>query len=338
VNYKDFQVAVLYNSDPTFPRGEAQDLLAVQATQETAQSLFDALQTLGYRTLMLGVDGCLEQVREQLAGLSPQSTFFFNICDSSYTDLISQAYIARVLDELSFSYSGSDADTIAFCIHKAHTKQRLLAAGLPTPPFQVFEYASGPVHLEFPVIVKPLYEDGSQGISLESVASNSAEMFARIDYILKIYRQPALVEAFILGREIAVSLWGNETVEVLPVIEHDYFGISNPLERLLTFQLKWFPDCYYHDIRMHIPAPLSSAEEQSIKETAIAAYRTLGLRDFGRMDIRYHHGIPYIIDVNEIPDLHPESGFILSAIAAGYSFETAVDKILDLALKRVGWR
>ena len=338
MNYKDFRIAVLYNAETAFPRGETQDLLAIQATRETAEYLYDALCTLGYAAFKMGVPGNFDQVRAQLAGLSPHNTFIFNLCDSYYGELTGQANLARIFDELSFSYTGSNAETIALCIHKAHTKQRLLAAGLPTPAFQVFESAAAPACLNFPVIIKPLYEDGSQGISLESVASNSLEMIERVNYVLKVYQQPALVEEFIPGREIAVSLWGNESIEVLPIIEHDYSRVSNPLERLLTFQLKWFPDCYYQDILMHCPAPLSCAEEQIVTQTAIAAYRVLGLRDFGRMDIRYHNHTPYIIDVNEIPDLHPESGFILSAIAAGYSFETAVEKILDLAFNRVGWR
>ena len=192
------------------------------------------------------------------------------------------------------------------------------------------------VGLKFPVIVKPLYEDGSVGINLDSVAQTRADMFRQIDYILTNYKQPALVEEFIHGRELSVSLWGNEQLEALPIVEHDFSHISDPNAHLLTYQSKWVPDFYAaHKIIWKCPAVLSAPVKESVLRTAMAAYRAMGLRDLGRIDFRYFNGIPYILDINEIPDLDPEAGFAQSAKVGGYSYPGMIQKIIDIALRRV---
>ena len=73
-------------------------------------------------------------------------------------------------------------------------------------------------------------------------------------------------------------------------------------------------------------------------DTAIRAYRAIGMRDFGRVDIRYHNGIPYVIDINEVPDLSPNAGFFNSARTAGYTYAEMVKQMLELALEREGWQ
>ncbi|KXK23971.1 MAG: D-alanine--D-alanine ligase [Armatimonadetes bacterium OLB18] len=79
-------------------------------------------------------------------------------------------------------------------------------------------------------------------------------------------------------------------------------------------------------------------EEETIKTTAVNAFRAIGLRDFGRVDMRYRDGIPYVIDINELPDLAPDAGFANSAEKAGYPYDQMVDRILSLALHREGWK
>jgi D-alanine-D-alanine ligase len=146
------------------------------------------------------------------------------------------------------------------------------------------------------------------------------------------------VEEFIGGRELSVSAWGNDTIEVLPIGEHDYSLIENPLNRLLTYEAKWLEDSFfYQNIPTKVPADLSPAEKQLVIETTIRAIRVIGLRDYCRVDYRYDNGIPYIIDINEIPDLTPGAGFPNAVLAAGYSYPDMVEHILRLALEREKW-
>jgi D-alanine-D-alanine ligase len=334
---EDFTIAIVYNSESKVFRGVAQDLLALKSTSDTANAIVKSLTTLGYRIQKIEINGSLNAFKRELIKLNPQSTLVFNLCDGFKGEITDQACITQLINALSIPQTGSTEDTIIKCTDKARAKEILVAAGLRTPPYQVFKQPSGPIELHFPVIVKPLYEDGSIGINLKSVAQTSVEMFEQIVYVLKNYDQPALVEEFIPGRELSVSLWGNEKIEALPIVEHDFSLVTNPLAHLLTYQTKWITG-YYEDqnIILRCPADLTETIKESIIGTAILAYRALGLRDFGRIDFRFFNETPFILDINEIPDLHPETGFAMSAKAAGLSYEEMIQKILEISFQRTG--
>jgi len=111
--------------------------------------------------------------------------------------------------------------------------------------------------------------------------------------------------------------------------------VANPFAHVLTYETKWIPDYYYdQNIIWRCPAQIPDSIKNTIAIAAKKAFQVIGLRDFARIDFRFYEGIPYIIDINEIPDLHPEAGFAQSALTAGYSFEGMTQNILDLALKR----
>jgi D-alanine-D-alanine ligase len=177
------------------------------------------------------------------------------------------------------------------------------------------------------------------GINENSVVTNASDMFDRVDYVVNEYRQPALVEEYITGREFSASMWGNGTMEVMPISEHDFSAVDDPLKSLLTYEAKWVEDSFtYNEFRVICPANLSKSEEETIKTVAVGAFRAIGLRDFGRVDMRYRDGIPYVIDINELPDLAPDAGFARSAEIGGFPYDKMVDRILNLALHREGWR
>jgi D-alanine-D-alanine ligase len=337
---RDLQIAVTYNYESHVYGGDAHDLVSLQYTVETAQNLYQALLSLGYSAVKIAIqDGSLETFQAELTHFSPEHTFVFNNCDAFAGKSLGSATITRLIEDLGFRHTGSTADVIERCTHKAHAKECLLANGLPTPAFQVFDQPEGEISINFPIIVKPLTEDGSLGIDLRSVVTTSEDLFARVQYVIEHYDQPALAEEFIAGREFAVSMWGNDTVKALPITEEDYYRIPDPLKWLLTYESKWLPESpFYQYIYVRCPADMDTAEEVSVLEASISAYRALDLRDFGRVDIRYDHNIPYIIDVNEIPDLSRDSGFPNAALVGGYSYMNMVEHILDLALKREGWR
>jgi len=177
------------------------------------------------------------------------------------------------------------------------------------------------------------------GIELCSVADNLKSAGERIAYIIETYRQPALVEEFIIGRELNVSLWGNAPLEVMPVTEQDYSQISDPLQRLLPYDSKWVMDSFYFNhIPAVCPADLSPQDLQVVRQTARRAFESIGLRDYGRVDIRLRDGVPMVIDINDIPDFSPSSGFPFTAKAAGFEYPDMVQRLLDIGLQRIGWK
>ena len=183
------------------------------------------------------------------------------------------------------------------------------------------------------MIVKPSIEDASMGIDLCSVVGNLEDLFNRVAYIIEEYEQPAMVEQFIAGRELAVAMWGNEIVEILPIAEDDFSAIPDPLQHVLTYESKWKPESpYFQNIPPRIPASLTPKEEQAVRKVAENTFRAVGLRDLGRVDIRFDNGIPYVIDINELPDLSPDAGFWNSVRATGLTYPQMVERILIMLL------
>ena len=338
MNGKSFQVAILFNEDAQITRGNPQDLLAVQYTVTAAQHLYEALTSLGYSVTKLAVRGNLEELEDILASFSPKENFIFNNCDGFNGNNLDAVNVIRLVERMGFKHTGAPADSNEMCIDKPHSKERLIQFGVPTPRYQVFDRAEGEFHLDFPAIIKPSVEDASMGIDLDSVVSNRECLFHKLAYIIEKYEQPAIVEEFVCGRELAVAMWGNDVIEVLPIAEEDFSWIANPLEQVLTYESKWKTDSfYYQNIPARVPAVLNRKETHAVKKAAENSFRAMGLRDLGRVDIRFKNGIPYVIDVNELPDLSPDAGFWNSARATGITYPQMVERILIYALKREGW-
>lgn len=340
MNEEDPLILILHNVElDDVSRGESKDLIAMQDTASVALQLKEALDASGYRTLPIPVRDSLDELRESLRPFSPQTAFVFNFCDGFKGNNLDSTKVVRLVEKLGFKHTGSPSRINALCIDKGRTKTRLMSAGVSTPAYQVFTKSGGTFNHNYPAFVKPALDDASIGIDNNSVVTTQQELDHRVDYILSQYHQPALVEEFIPGQELSVSMWGNHQVKVLPITEMDYSSIANPLEHILSYDSKWIPDSTaYKNITARCPANLNSADRYRVMDTAIRAYRAMGLCDLGRVDIRYYNQVPYIIDVNEIPDLAPDSGFPNAARHAGYSYPRMVEHILKLAMDREKWR
>jgi D-alanine-D-alanine ligase len=333
-----FKIALLYNEDSSATHGDPNEILAVQSTTTTAQHVHAALVELGYQTHRVAVHGSYEELADALAAFSPADTVIFNNCDGFGGSNQAAADVVRLIEEAGFKHTGASTAASELCIDKPRAKAALLARDIPTPRYQVFRQACDEFRLAFPVIVKPAVEDGSMGIALESVVTTPNQLCQQVERVLTLYEEPALVEEFIAGRELAAAMLGNENIEILPIAEEDYSQIPNPLEWLLTYEAKWdAASPYYNNILARVPADLTPAEAETVRAAAEGAFRAIGLRDFGRVDIRLQDGIPYIIDINELPDLAPDAGFWNSARAAGMTYPQMIDKIVKHALRREGW-
>jgi D-alanine-D-alanine ligase len=338
MNAFPFQVALLYNEDGQVSRGDPQDLLAIQYTATAAQNLFDALTSLGYPVVKVAVRGKLDELEDTLASFPPKDTFIFNNCDGFNGDNMGAVQVIRLIERMGFRHTGAPAESIELCIDKPRCKERLLQCGVPTPRYQVFERPEGECTLQFPVIVKPATEDASMGIDIASVICNPDGLNQRLAYVIDSYAEPAIVEEYISGRELHAAMWGNGTIEVLPIAEEDFSLIPDPLQRVLTYDSKWKTDsAYYQNIPSRIPASLTKKEERVVCKAAAASFHAMGLRDLGRVDFRFFNGIPYVIDINELPDLSPDAGFWNSARVAGLTYPQMAERILRYGLLREGW-
>lgn len=290
---------------------------------------------------VVGVEAVPVAVRKDVAGplkgLHPREYVVFNWAEG--LDGAPNAYdaVPPVLEEMGFAYTGADAWALTATQDKAFTKKLLLDNKIPTPVSKVYDRAVLNGWRRYPALVKPATEHCSFGITRESVVDNPQQLKERIQYVIDTWKCPALVEDFIDGVEFNVSVWGNgDGVQVLPISAMDYSAFTDYHDRLCTFDAKWNPESEaYRLTAVQCPALLDKTLKRRIERVALATYKALRLRDYGRVDLRVRNGVPYVLDVNANPDITMEGGFARSARAAGYDYGQMTARILSLAAQRM---
>jgi D-alanine-D-alanine ligase len=246
-----------------------------------------------------------------------------------------ESLVAGVLERMGFAFTGGGSDTLGLAQNKRRVKEILDAAAVPTPQWRVFDRPLTAGWDRFPAIVKAVHEHSSEGITSDAVVSDIAELADRIGFILEEYGQPALVEDFIDGREFHVSLWGNGTIEVLPVAEMDFSRFADIHDRLCTYDSKFVPgSVHYEGIETILPAALEDADRCELERVCLAAYTAVGCRDYGRIDVRVRDGVFNVLDVNPNADISADASLACSAQLAGYSYGDMASRIVRLAALR----
>jgi D-alanine-D-alanine ligase len=238
---------------------------------------------------------------------------------------------------MGYCFTGASGEAIARTTHKALTKSILAKHGLPTPAGWLMRDARDAgidKGYDFPLIVKPVAEDASLGIEPSAIVHDLDALKERVGYIVDCYRQAAIVEQFIVGREFNISIWG-EPPEVLPLYEIDFSDFEDPYDRIVSFAAKWEPDTFdYNHTPGICPARVSPELGQRITDTALGAWQAMDCRGYARIDIRVDENEEaYIVEVNCNPDLSPDAGFYRATRTAGYTYQDMVIKILQFATK-----
>ena len=324
-------ILVVYNESPFLIKGEPRDILAEQGVIACARAVAEALAGR-YRVQRVPIHTDVELA---LAPYSPTEWTVFNLGEGIQGRLFEEARIAWALEAMGYRITGSTGDALARSIHKAYAKQLFARAGIPTPRWRIYrDVAEVEDGLGFPLIVKPVAEDGSLGIGPEAVVHDLAALRERVAHTIECYRQAALVEEFIIGREFNVSLWGSGP-ELLPLAEIDFRAFPDPLERIVSFAAKWDVTSFaYYHTPVLCPAPVEEKLAARIRELALAAWRVIGCRGYARVDIRVDtQGQPYVIEVNCNPDLSPEAGFFQAVRRTGCSYEEMVCRIVEMTME-----
>jgi D-alanine-D-alanine ligase len=168
------------------------------------------------------------------------------------------------------------------------------------------------------------------------VVASVKELMERIHYIHEEFDSPALIEEYIEGREIYASILGNENPEVLPLIELDLSKLPKGTTRIAGQDVKFDHETEAYKVTKSAPAEdLDEDTTQLLNDTALAAYRALKLRDYGRIDMRLNSkGEVYVIEANPNPWLASTAEFTLAAKKAGYSYTDVIGRIVELARAR----
>lgn len=332
------RIVVIYNRD--FEGAEADpENKAREDVKDVAEDILRILTTNGFETTGLGITNDVAVGMSALVDLKPSAVF--NLCESIHGDNRFECAMPLLMDLASIAYTGSCPFGLSLALRKEKVKDVLRGRGIPVAVGGLVASREECANLKipFPIIVKPAREDASVGICSASVVDNQAALEARVAYVLENYRQPALVEQFIVGREIYVSVLEQVDDEplIFPFFEIDFSDMPSDRPKIVSFEGKWVEDSVeYKGTRPVRCEHLSPELRATVARTALDAFRAIGLRDYGRMDIRLaEDGVPYIIDVNPNCDLSDlAGGYSRAAKAAGLSYKDLIVRIVELALAR----
>jgi D-alanine-D-alanine ligase len=330
-------IVVLYNTD--WDAAEAVDVSSVAAS---ARAIHDALVANGYTSQLRGMHGT--DVFEVLAKLrADRPDLVFNLCESMESDARNEPTLAGLFDLFRIPYTGADLLGLASCLHKQRTKDILIARAISTPPYRYLESADDPSidALDYPWFLKLVHEDASVGITEANLVRTPQALRDRTREMIAQYKQPVLAERYIEGREINVTLIGNGAdIQILPLHEIDFSAMPKDRPRIISYAAKW--DESHVDYAGTKPVPLRDASPKlvaAVEGVARAAYDALGLRDYGRVDLRVDpQGTPWVIDVNPNCDISPDAGVARAAKVAGMSYPALIELITTSAWKRISAR
>ena len=297
------------------------------------EEVFEALESLGHEPSYQVLDG----EEKTLAALARcDADLFFNLVESYAGDDTKEMHVAAYLDLLGRAYTGAGPHAIYLAQDKGLAKKIFGFHSIRTPFFATC-YRGNLDHchdISFPLIVKPVSEDGSIGIDQNSVVKTVKELMERIQYVQDEFDSPALLEEYIDGREIYAGILGNQNPEVLPLIELDLSRLPAGVPRVAGTEVKWEKESEAYKVTKS--APVEDFDEkitELLSKTALAAYRALRLRDYGRIDMRLtEKGEVYVIEANPNPWLSSNSEFYMSAKKSGRSYAEMIGEIVELAL------
>lgn len=297
---------------------------------DTIDAIDQALRALGHETERIG------HARELMKRLASGARWdiVFNVAEG-LRGYGREALVPAVLDAYDIAYTFSDPMVMALTLHKGMTKRVVRDAGVPTPDFIVVENARDAEKISFPppFFIKPVAEGTGKGVTPASIISKPEDLWPRCAEMIETFRQPVLVEVFLPGREFTVAIAGTGwdavvlgTIEVhlLPQAQPQVYSYENKerSEELVKYRL----------VRGDSDEAVRDAESISLE-----AWRVLGCRDAGRVDIRCSDsGKASFMEVNPLAGLHPEhSDLPIICNHAGIPYLELIDKIVASAAKRL---
>ncbi len=350
-----WRVALIFNSkhNVTVEPDAPHDALAEYDSIETVQALEDALMAGGHQVIPLEADETLPDTLRQAA-----PDICFNIAEGLRGDA-RESQVPALLEMLGIPYTGSKVLAHAISLDKAATKRIWRDAGLPTAPFQVFRRADESLDpgLTFPLFVKPVHEGTGMGINDHSVAYDEGALRQQVHWVIQTYRQPALVEGYLDGREFTVGLIGNTLspgafrrtgtwtsskdnlydesgFHLFPVLEIDAnVGAGEGLYN--TVSKSYRPGEEGAPLYL-CPADIPETLDTELKRLAVAAFLAIDGLDLSRVDFRLgSDGRPYLLEINTLPGLNPVvSDICIMAHAEGLHYTDLINEILYLAAER----
>ena len=332
---KRHKVLVLFDTAGTPPAD--QDFTEELKTDDWAAEaqVIEALHTLGHEVRTIGVYDEPGLIIDEIKANPPDVVF--NMTEHFNAVSAYDRNVAGLLEMMGVPYTGSSPTGLTLCKNKGMAKELLAYHKIRVPNFAVYSPGAAikrPSRLKFPLFIKPAAEEASYGISQDSFVEDEQAFEERIRFIHERMNQAALAEEFIEGREIYVSLLGNDRLRVFPFREVIFTEVPEGQPRFSTFKAKW-DDAYRKrwGIQNVFAEPFTDGAGQRIIKICKAVYRALRIRGYGRIDLRVTPEEEIVIlEANPNPNIEREDEFAQSALKAGLSYPQLIQRILNLAL------
>lgn len=332
-------IAFLYNIRHQYP--DPQDyriqLEADFDDPQTTKAQIKHLANCGFKVLPIEAD---EKAYFKLYRFRKKIDLVFNVAEGIWGK-DRESHVPSMLEMLQIPYTGCGPLSEGLLLNKAKTKDVLIANNVITLPYQIFSIGDEPLNkkLNFPLIVKPIAQGSSAGITNKSIVHDEKQLRLQVKKIINFFKQATLIEPFLSGREFSVSLLGNPP-KVLPIVESDHSQLPKKYYPIDSLEVKWIFEEQSGTNYLTCPSKMTTQLKKKLEEISLKTWSSLDILDWCRIDIRCDENEnPYILEVNSPPGIIPPeisttSYFPLAARKAGLNYEDLLKTIIKLALER----
>ena len=334
------KIKVLALFDAVAPTTLDQDLSAEMKTEDwkTERNVLGALGKLGCTAEHLAIFDDLDLLRQKLASFAPD--VLFNLADQFKNNRGFDQNIVSFLEMQGVPFTGCGSTGLTLCKHKGISKKILGYHRIHTPDFVTIPRGgriARPKRLKFPILVKPLKEEASLGISQASFVETDDQFRERVAFIHEKYDGDVIAEEYIEGRELYVSVMGNLRLSVFPIRELVFREVPPDEPKIATYRAKW--DEEYRKrwgLQNQFAAGLEPALIARIEQICKRIYRLLTIDGYARIDLRLNAANEvYFIEANPNPMLAEDEDFAMSAAKAGLAYPQLIERIIRQGMKTV---
>jgi D-alanine-D-alanine ligase len=318
------------------PDAVAEGTDVVSAPWRTEYDVISTLRGMGHEVQALGVHDDLGDIRRATAEWKPHIAF--NLLEGFNDITIFDQNVVSHLELLKLPYTGCNPRGLLIARDKSLSKKLLAYHRIAVPEFEVFRIGRPvrrPRRLTFPLIVKPLTQEASIGISQASVVESDDKLRERVAFIHESIGTAAIVERYIEGRELYVGLIGNRVLQSLPVWELFFTNMPPEAKRIATDRVKW-------SVKYQKKYGIESGPAKDLSDDACAevqhlckrAYRALELSGYARIDLRLDDsGTVWMLEANPNPQIARGEDFAASAERTGIAYNGLLQRVINLGLR-----
>src|SRR5256886_1310898 len=305
---------------------------------KTEADVMAAIGALGHTAEHLAIFDDVDLLRQKLETFAPD--VLLNLVEQFKNNRAFDQNIVSFLEMQGLPFTGCGSTGLTLCKHKGISKKILGYHRIHTPEFVTIargKRIARPRRLKFPILVKPLKEEASLGISQASFVENDEQFKERAQFIHEKYDNDVIAEEYIEGRELYVSILGNHRLQVFPIRELVFKEVPPDEPKIATYKAKW--DEEYRKrwgLQNRFAEGLDPTVASRIERTCKRIYRLLTIDGYARLDLRLtSNNEVYFIEANPNPILAEDEDFAKAAIKANLSYPQLIQRIIRLGLHTV---